>query len=398
MTGLVPRDHWEHSLGDFFRGLTTAFIPRGQGKVLHIADLASCIPVRSGRAGLVASIRALDLPPKGRIGVPLFCCPVVFKAITAAGNTPCFVDIEPDTFCISPEDLTEKRAKFEAVIAVHMFGNLCDMARLKVVAEDRPIIEDCAQAIGSKIKGHMAGSFGDVAFFSFRSGKYLSVGEGGALYSGDENIRSRISQFIAEMATPTRAEECAHALRIYIKSIFRSRPLYGVVGHRLWYIFNKKMRLSENSHVVLSQIRMADFNIIKKRLPLLDSFIESQRANAFFLSRTLQLEPDMLCSERPGTYYNRYHYPIIFPSAEHRDLMATYLLNSQIDSMKYLDDVVDVAANHYGYKGDCPVAETLSKRVLIIPSYYSLRKKEVQRIAYCVNAGWAKITRRDRYA
>jgi dTDP-4-amino-4,6-dideoxygalactose transaminase len=396
MTGLIPRAYWAHSFSDFFHGLAAALVPRGQGKVLHIADLASCIPVRSGRAGLVAAIRALDLPRRGRIGVPLFCCPVVFKAITAAGCIPCFIDIEPDTFCISPEDLIEKRANFEAVIAVHMFGNLCDMAKLKVVAEDRPIIEDCAQAISSKIKGRMAGSFGDIAFFSFRSGKYLSVGEGGALYSGDANIYSRISQFIAEMATPTRAEECAHVLEIYIKSILRNRPLYGIVGHRLWHFFNKKMKLSENSHVVLSQIYMADFNLIKKRLPLLDSLIERQRANALFFSRTLQLEPDMLCSERPGTYYNRYHYPIIFPSTEHRDLIAAYLLNSQIDSMKYLDDVVDVATNHYGYKGDCPVAERLSKRVLIIPSYYSLRKMEVQRIAHCVNAAWAKITKRAR--
>jgi dTDP-4-amino-4,6-dideoxygalactose transaminase len=272
------------------------------------------------------------------------------------------------------------------------------MAKLKAAAEDKPIIEDCAQAIGSLNKGRMAGSFGNIAFFSFRSGKYISAGEGGALYSGNANIYSRASQFVAETAIPTRAEEYLHALKNYIKSILRSRPLYGIAGNRLWHIFNKKMRLSENSNIVLSQIYRADLNIIRRRLPLLGSQIERQRDNAAIFSRNLQLEPNMLCSEKPEMFYNRYHYPIIFPSAEHRDLIAAYLIKSQIDSIKYLDDVVDVAANHYGYKGDCPVAERLSKRVLIIPSYYSLRKKEVQRIAQCVNAGWAKITSRGRKA
>ena len=99
----------------------------------------------------------------------------------------------------------------------------------------------------------------------------------------------------------------------------------------------------------------------------------------------------MLCPERLGTFYNRYHYPITFSSAEHRDFIAAYLLSRQIDTMKYLDDVVNVAAKNYGYTGDCPVAEQISKRVLIIPSYYSLKKGEVQRIAHCLNEGWKEI-------
>ena len=62
--------------------------------------------------------------------------------------------------------------------------------------------------------------------------------------------------------------------------------------------------------------------------------------------------------------------------------------------MKYLDDVVSTAAGNYGYTGDCPVAEGLSKRVLIIPSYYSLKAGDLKRIAECVNAGWAEAGKR----
>lgn len=394
MIGLLPRDHWEHNFGDLFRGLAAALGLGKQSKLLQIAELGNCIPTRSGRAGLVAAIRVLSLPLGARIGVPLYCCPVVFKAIDAAGCTARFIDIEPETFCISPEDLSAKRSQVDAVIAVHMFGNLCDMTRLKSAAQGKPIIEDCGQALGSRIEGRLAGSFGDIAFFSFRSGKYLSVGEGGALFSTDAEVFSRSSRFTTEMPSPGCAEECAHVVKVYIKSILRSKPLYGVVGYFLWSLLNRKMNLSEKSGVSISQIYRADFVIIRKRLVLLDSLIERQRANADFYSRTLKLHPGMLCCERPGTFYNRYHYPITFSSAEHRDFIAAYLLGRQIDTMKYLDDVVNVAAKNYGYAGDCPVAEQLSKKVLIIPNYYSLTKGDVQRIAQSLNEGWAEVASR----
>jgi dTDP-4-amino-4,6-dideoxygalactose transaminase len=61
--------------------------------------------------------------------------------------------------------------------------------------------------------------------------------------------------------------------------------------------------------------------------------------------------------------------------------------------MQPYKDIADVAATHYGYKGDCPVAEQIANRVLVIPSYYDLNKDDVQRIAQYVNEGWEEITR-----
>lgn len=387
---LVPRDHWEHSFGDLLRRLAIAMGPRKPGKVLHIPGLGNSIPVRSGRAALVTAIRALDLPPGARIGVPLFCCPVVFKAILTAGCIVRFIDIDPETFCMSPEDLSAKRSQIDAVVAVHMFGNLCDMTRLKEEAKGKPIIEDCAQALASKIGGRMAGSFGDIAFFSFRSGKYISAGEGGALYSRDVELCFRVSQLVSEMRTPRRTEECAHVAKVQVKSLLRSKPLYGVAGYRLWKLLDKKMKLSENSDIALGQIYLADLAIIKKRLSLLGFLIDKQRANADLYTRILELEPAMLCSEKPGVFYNRYHFPITFRSTEHRDLIAAYLLSRQVDTMKYLNGVTDIAVRHYGYDGGCPVAERLSKRVLVIPSYYTLGKGDIQYTAQCINIEWAR--------
>ena len=99
----------------------------------------------------------------------------------------------------------------------------------------------------------------------------------------------------------------------------------------------------------------------------------------------------MLCFEKPGAFYNRFLYPIIFPSTEHRDFMANYLYPRQIDTSKPYCNIADVAAAHYGYAGDCPTAEQIAKRVLVIPSSYSLRQRDVKHIAQCVNEGWAQI-------
>ncbi|MDF0643866.1 MAG: DegT/DnrJ/EryC1/StrS family aminotransferase [Nitrospira sp.] len=396
MIGLTPRDHWEYSLSDLFYGLAETLAPRNRTGKLRISGLGGCIPVRSGRAGLVTAIQALNLPSKARIGVPLYCCSAVFKAIEEAGCTARFIDVEPETFCLSTEDFLAKRSQLDAVIAVHMYGNLCDVPALREVAQGKPIIEDCAQALGSKIRGRMVGSFGNIAFFSFRSGKYLSVGEGGALFSMDADINARVLRLTDGMIAPSYTDECAHAATTYVKSILRRKPLYGIAGYPLWEFLNRKRRLSEKPSVALGQMFRVDFALIRKRLPLLDSAIMRQRDNADFYSNALKLESDMLCTEKPGMFYNRYHFPVAFPSMESRDLIAGYLLKRRIDTMKYLGDIVEIATEQYGYTGDCPVAERLSKRTLIIPSYYSLQKSEIERIAERLNEGWAEARGRSK--
>ncbi|MGD0277336.1 MAG: DegT/DnrJ/EryC1/StrS family aminotransferase [Syntrophales bacterium] len=391
MRGLIPIEHWEYKFRDFLHGVNTAISLKNHYKRLNIPGLGHCIPVRSGRAALITAIRALKLPKGAHIGVPLYCCPVVFKAVEAAGCTNYFLDIDRTTFCISPEDLFKKRAHIDAVIAVHMFGNICDISVLQRIAHGKPIIEDCAQSIGSKLDGRMAGSFGDVAFFSFRSGKYLSVGEGGALFPNNEEIRSILSTLITALPVPKRRQECVHVAKTYIRSMLRSKPLYGLIGYPLWYFYNKTVNYSAKSPLFISQIYKTDLLLTIARLAYLDSAIEKQRANADFYSRTLQLESDMLCPEKSGTFYNRYMYPIIFSSPEQRDFIASYLHKQQIDTAKPYQDIAEIASDHYGYMGDCPTAEMIAKRVLVIPTHHALSKKDIQYIAECLNSVWREI-------
>lgn len=391
MINLIPRDYWEYKISDFVKSVGRAVMPTKKQKYLTIGTLAPCIPVGTGRAGLVAAIRALHLPNEAKIAVPLYCCHVVFQAIATAGCRPCFIDIDPETFCLSPNDLANKISDCTAVIAVHMFGNTCDMLNIKIAAQGRPVIEDCAQALGSKINGQPVGTFGDISFFSFRSGKYVSAGEGGAVYS--PKYLSRMEDIIREMPEPGSLNELSHILKIHIKSVLRSKPLYGIFGHRLWSWASNRTGPSENETCSLMQIHKSDLDIAGQRIPELSFLIEQQRSRAMLYSTLLKLAPNMICHEKPKTNYNRYHYPITFPSQKQRDDMAAFLLSKDIDTMQYLDDIVDIAKRHYGYSGDCPIAEGLSKKVLIIPSYYSLKESDIRYIANTVNEGWKQIGR-----
>lgn len=107
------------------------------------------------------------------------------------GAQPVFVDILPDSWCLDPE-LTEAAItpRTKAIIAVHLYGNLCDMDRLLAIGNkhDIPVIEDAAEAIGSMHHGKRAGSMGRFGTFSFHGTKTLTTGEGGMFVTDDADL------------------------------------------------------------------------------------------------------------------------------------------------------------------------------------------------------------------
>ena len=107
------------------------------------------------------------------------------------GAKPVFVDILPDSWCIDPE-LAEAviTPRTKAIVAVHLYGNLCDMDRLLAIGEKHniPIIEDAAEAIGSVYRGQRAGSMGSFGTFSFHGTKTLTTGEGGMFVTNNPDL------------------------------------------------------------------------------------------------------------------------------------------------------------------------------------------------------------------
>lgn len=115
--------------------------------------------------------------------------------ITHLGATPIFVDILADTWCIDPDKVEAAiTPKTKAIVAVHLYGNLCDMDRLLALGEkyNIPVIEDAAEAIGSVYHGKRAGSIGAFGTFSFHGTKTLTTGEGGMFVTNDAALYERV--------------------------------------------------------------------------------------------------------------------------------------------------------------------------------------------------------------
>jgi perosamine synthetase len=115
--------------------------------------------------------------------------------ITYLGAKPILVDVLPDTWCIDPaqaEAAITPRTK--AIIAVHLYGNLCDMDALRAIGDRHgiPVIEDAAEAIGSQWGEKTAGSLGAFGTFSFHGTKTMTTGEGGMFVTQDDALYERV--------------------------------------------------------------------------------------------------------------------------------------------------------------------------------------------------------------
>jgi perosamine synthetase len=107
------------------------------------------------------------------------------------GATPVFVDICPDTWCLDPQKVQAAiTPRTKAILAVHLYGNLCDMEALLAIghAHGIAVIEDSAEAIGSVYHGQRAGSMGTFGSFSFHGTKTITTGEGGMFVTSDEKL------------------------------------------------------------------------------------------------------------------------------------------------------------------------------------------------------------------
>src|SRR5262249_47405323 len=117
------------------------------------------------------------------------------NAVAYCGANPVFADVDPDTWCLSPdsvERLVSPRTR--GIIPVHLYGCPCDMdALLALARRHRPwVVEDCAEAQGATWNGRPVGSLGNAAAFSFFGNKLITTGEGGMVVTGDDALARRL--------------------------------------------------------------------------------------------------------------------------------------------------------------------------------------------------------------
>ena len=156
------------------------------------------IAVCNGTVAIHLALAALGIGPGDEVIIPDFTMIASAAAVIYTGAKPVFVDADPYTWNIDAHKIEEKiTAKTKAIMAVSIFGNPCDMARLNDIAQKHGlfVIEDAAEAHGAEYKGKKTGSLAHITTFSFFANKNLTTGEGGMVLTDDQKLSDRCRYF-----------------------------------------------------------------------------------------------------------------------------------------------------------------------------------------------------------
>src|SRR5437879_3326493 len=174
-----------------------------------IAQYSGCshaVGVSSGTDALLACLMAENVGPGDEVITTPYTFFATAGAIARVGATPVFVDIDPFTYNLDPNQLAAKvTEKTRAIIPVHLYGQMAEMDTVMAVAgkHDLVVIEDAAQAIGAEYKGRRAGSIGHYGCFSFFPSKNLgAAGDGGMIVTNDAGRAERLKCLRAHGAKP----------------------------------------------------------------------------------------------------------------------------------------------------------------------------------------------------
>ena len=188
--------------------------------------------------------------------------------ITYLGAKPVFVDVLDDTWCIDPSKIEAAiTPKTKAIIAVHLYGNLCNMDEIMNIAKKHNlyVIEDAAEAIGSIYKGKKAGTIGDFGVFSFHGTKTITTGEGGMFVTNNEHLYEKVNILNSHGRNPKNPKQF-WAETIGFK--YKISNIQAAIGcaqmERIDELINKKREIFFEYNKELSQINNLTMNPIPK--------------------------------------------------------------------------------------------------------------------------------------
>lgn len=171
------------------------YVIRLEEQFARHVDVKHAIATSSCTGALHMGMAALGIGPGDEVILADTNWIATVSPVIHLGAKPVFVDILPDSWCLNPaqvENVVTPRTR--AIVAVHLYGNLCDLHALLKIGEKYgiPVIEDSAQAIGSVFHGRRAGSIGTFGAFSFHGSKTLTTGEGGMFVTNDSGLYERV--------------------------------------------------------------------------------------------------------------------------------------------------------------------------------------------------------------
>jgi perosamine synthetase len=176
--------------GQVAQGIETQRFEKALASLIGTAGAAA---VSSGTAALHLALLALEIGKGDEVVIPSFVCPALLNAIRYVEAVPVLADINGETFNIDVRDLKWRlTGKTRAVIVPHMFGLPADID--DITALGIPVIEDCAQSLGSHYRGAPTGSFGVLSVYSFYATKVICTGEGGMIAANDLRLINKIKE------------------------------------------------------------------------------------------------------------------------------------------------------------------------------------------------------------
>lgn len=190
---------WISSRGEFIFKFEDAFA--------RFVGAEAATTVANGTVAIHLALEALGIGPGDEVIVPSFTYIASVNTIIQSGATPVFVDSLSETLQVDPfliEAAITVRTK--AVMAVHLYGHPCDMDAIVSICRNRNLylIEDCAEAFGTRWKGQHVGTFGDAATFSFFGNKTITTGEGGMVLARDPAVLERCRRMKSQGVSTSR--------------------------------------------------------------------------------------------------------------------------------------------------------------------------------------------------
>ena len=246
-----------------------------QYKVKHV------FLTRTARVALYLILKAYNRP--GGVLLPAYNCIVVPEAVSFAGYSPVFVDIDYCSLNVSAERIEKALTPdVTVVLATHLFGVPCDLDGIGRILRKKDVlfIEDAAPALGAKYCGKLVGSFGDAAIISFQATKVISAETGGALLTNDDQLAEKISRIMNEAAVPGR--DFSELVMAVGRRTATIPLLYGVAQFAYRHLRNEQMyEIVEpereipahflahcsrfNAALTLTQLERLDWNVCRRK-------------------------------------------------------------------------------------------------------------------------------------
>jgi dTDP-4-amino-4,6-dideoxygalactose transaminase len=260
------------------------------------------VPMVNGTVTMEVALRASNIGWGDEVIVPAYTFQATATAPMAAGAIPVIVDIDSDTYCISPAAIEAAiTPKTRAIIPVHLGAQMADMDAIMAIAErhDLVVIEDCAHAHGARWNGQGAGTIGHFGSFSLQSSKILTTGEGGVLLCRTQALADRAASII----------NCGRPMRSQVQAVAAAPNSLPQLLQALMDMGNDDQAMTLGINYRMTEIQAALGRVALERFP---AQMAQREAMLTYLEERLQAIPGIRLLKRDTRHTRRSFYKYIF--------------------------------------------------------------------------------------